>query len=167
MIIQWTQGANAQLQIGPYPAWTWATGDGGAAPVVEAPEIDDGAGSGKYQPEDWEVVQWLEAMFPAKEPEPSAQDDEQQPDKPPPKPKLAVVNVEASDLQEYAPTIAKMGRVIELFSEYQRLDAIRRKQERERMRIRIRARLAAVVQAYIARQRRDEAAIILILSAML
>lgn len=46
MIVQWTQGANAQLQVGLYPVWTWVTGDAGEAPEpVAPPELQTAGGA--------------------------------------------------------------------------------------------------------------------------
>lgn len=140
-----------------------------AASRADANAIDSGAGSGKYRkpPEDWEIRQWLESLFPRKpEPETAEKRSESVPATKP----LALVNVDARDLDEYATAIARMGRIVDLYQQYTDVQAEYEQDKRRKQKLReiqrIRVRVATIVQAYIKRQKNDETALIVILAEL-
>lgn len=146
-----------------WPAAYWPEGAEGPAQPEEQ-QADSGAGSGKYRPTDQEIIDWLQSMFPRTEQE-AKQPTQETAEAPQ---RRVTVEVSPEDLEEYSEALAGLSRVRELFDEYTEAWALyqadRRRKRKEREAQRAQAKLAALVAAYIKRQRDDETALILILS---
>lgn len=157
-------------QVGVWDQTVWTDGvwREGAKAATETATPIEGAGAGKrHKPEDWEVIAWLEAMFP---PRPVENTSQAKPAKKAPRQrKREIVAIAPPDYGEYVEALSNLERLGDLYTEYKRAEQDERRKTKAKQRelIRIKSRVAALVTEYVKRQKDDEDAIVVILGELL